>query len=63
MIEPLVSILMSVYNSENTLKKSLESILNQTYQNIELLLVDDCSSDKSLNILESMRTEIKELSC
>ena len=52
MIEPLVSILMSVYNSENTLKKSLESILNQTYQNIELLLVDDCSSDKSLNILE-----------
>ena len=61
MIEPLVSILMSVYNSENTLKKSLESILNQTYQNIELLLVDDCSSDKSLNILEKYADRDKRI--
>ena len=37
----LVSVVLPVYNSEETIEKSLESILNQTYNNIEILLIDD----------------------
>ena len=47
-----ISVIMSVYNSENFLKKSIESILNQTYENFQFLIINDCSTDKSLSILE-----------
>jgi len=50
--QPLVSVVMSVYNSERTLEKAIKSILNQTYQNIEFLIIDDGSSDLSHKILE-----------
>ena len=45
--ENLVSVVMSVYNSEQTIKKSIESILNQTYKNIELIIIEDGSSDET----------------
>ena len=48
----LVSVVLPVYNSEETIEKSLESILNQTYNNIEILLIDDGSTDNSLEICE-----------
>ena len=48
----LVTIFMPVYNGERFLKKSIESIINQTYTNWELLCVDDSSKDNSLEILE-----------
>jgi len=50
--EKLVSIIMSAYNSENTIIDSIESLLNQTYKNIEILIVDDCSVDKTYEICE-----------
>ena len=37
-----VSVIMSTYNSINTLDTAIESIMNQTYQNLELLIMDDC---------------------
>lgn len=45
-----VSIVVAVYNAEKTLKKCVESLLNQTYNNIEIILVNDCSKDNSLDI-------------
>jgi glycosyltransferase involved in cell wall biosynthesis len=49
---PLVSIVMCVYNGERYLESQLNSILSQTYQNFELLILDDKSTDNSLGILK-----------
>jgi len=47
-----VTVLMSVYNGEQYLPQSIESILNQTYDNYEFIIIDDASTDKSYSILE-----------
>lgn len=47
-----ISIIMPVYNTEQYLRKTLESLTNQTYKNIEILCIDDGSHDDSLSILE-----------
>lgn len=45
-----VSIILPVYNGEKYLSSAIESILRQTYQNFELIIIDDCSTDKSNQI-------------
>ena len=47
-----VSIIIPVYNSENLLNQCLDSVINQTLSEIEIICVDDGSSDNSLNILK-----------
>lgn len=47
---PLVSIIVPVYNAELTILRCLQSIGKQSYANIEILIVDDCSSDRSVEI-------------
>ena len=47
-----VSILLPTYNGEKYLKEQIESILNQTYKDIKLVISDDCSSDNTVNILK-----------
>ena len=47
----LVSVIMSVYNDEKYLHESIDSILKQTYSNLEFLILDDCSTDNSLKII------------
>ena len=56
-INSLVSVIMSCYNSEKTLKSSIESILNQTYKNIEFLIINDASTDTTFEILKSYQVE------
>ena len=53
----LVSIIMPNYNSEKYIKETIESVLAQTYQNWELIIVDDCSLDNSLELAKSFRDE------
>ena len=48
---PLISVIMGVYNSQETLSEAVESILTQSYSNFEFLICDDASTDNSLNIL------------
>ena len=49
--DQLVSIITPVYNSENLLEQTIKSVQDQTYKNWELILVDDCSTDKSAEII------------
>lgn len=50
-MRPLVSVIMSVYNSEKYLNKAIESILKQTYTNLEFIIINDGSTDSSLKII------------
>ena len=50
---PLVSIVMSNYNGELLIKHTIESVLAQTYQNWEFIIFDDCSTDRSREIIQS----------
>lgn len=51
MFAPDISVIVPVYNTESYLKKCIESIINQTFRNIEIILVDDGSTDTSAEIL------------
>jgi glycosyltransferase involved in cell wall biosynthesis len=50
---PLISVITPVYNREKYITESIDSILNQTYQNFELILIDDCSTDRTNEILNN----------
>ncbi len=49
---PRISVIMPVYNASNYLSEAIESILNQTFTNFELILLNDCSTDNSKDIIE-----------
>ncbi|WP_425392925.1 glycosyltransferase family 2 protein [Ekhidna sp.] len=48
----LVSVCVPIYNGEKYLRESLDSIVNQTYEDLEILIVDDCSTDNSISIVK-----------
>lgn len=50
--QPLVSVIVPVYNHEKFIGDTIKSVISQTYQNWELLIVDDCSTDKSWEIIQ-----------
>ena len=55
MKNPLVSLIMPLYNHEKYIKKSINTILNQSYKKIELIIIDDGSTDKSAEIVKNFK--------
>jgi glycosyltransferase involved in cell wall biosynthesis len=50
--KPAISVLMPAYNTEKYIATAIESILNQTFSNFELIIIDDCSKDKTWEIIK-----------
>ena len=48
-----ISVIIPVYNTEKYIKRCLESVVNQSFKNIEIVIVDDCSPDNSHSVIES----------
>jgi len=57
MYEPFVSIIMPLYNCEEYIQESIESVRQQTYKNWELIIVDDASTDQSVDIVKQIMKE------
>ena len=51
----LVSIVVNCYNGEKYLSQTLQSLLNQKYKNIEVIFIDNCSTDKSSSIFKKKK--------
>ena len=58
---PLVSVGIPIYNGEKSIKKCLTSIFNQTYKNLEILIIDDSSTDNSFEILKKLTKKRKNI--
>lgn len=58
----MVSIIITSYNKEKTIARAIDSALKQSYQNYEILIVDDCSTDKSLLICQKYGDKINIIS-
>ena len=56
-----ISVIVPVYNCEDYLEESIKSILNQSFKDIEVICVDDGSSDNSLNILNELASSDSRL--
>lgn len=59
--QPLVSVVIPAYNAENTLRQMLDSVLRQTWQNLQVILVDDGSTDGTLALAGSIAEEDSRL--
>lgn len=55
--QPKVSVLMTAYNREKYIAEAIESVLNQTFADFELIIVDDCSRDRTVSIAQSYTTD------
>lgn len=53
-MEKLVSIIIPSYNREKTIKRAVDSLLQQSYKNIEIIVVDDCSKDNTEDVVKSI---------
>lgn len=56
-LSPLVSIIVTSYNYDKYISETLNSLINQTYKNIEIIVMDDGSSDNSINIIKNYQKQ------
>ncbi|WP_143414819.1 glycosyltransferase family 2 protein [Geobacillus sp. E263] len=54
---PKISVIMPCYNEEKSIGKSIKSILNQSFTDFEFIIVDDCSTDNTVNVINSFKDE------
>ncbi len=54
-MKPLISIIVPIYNCEKYVKRCIDSIINQTYKELEIILIDDGSTDNSLDVINEYR--------
>ena len=57
---PLISIITVVKNSESTIERCVESVINQSYDNIEYIIINGNSSDNTNNVLEKYKNKINK---
>lgn len=55
--EPLISVIMTVFNAQSTVRQAVESVLRQTYSNIEFIIVDDASTDETVKVIKSIEDD------
>lgn len=53
--DPLVSVIMAAYNHEKYISDAINSVLNQTYENIEIIVEDDCSTDSTAEKIKKIK--------
>lgn len=60
---PHVSVLMPAYNTEKYIEKAIKSILEQTFKDFEFIIIDDCSTDETWNIIKKIQKNDKRIIC
>ena len=53
----MISVIVPVYNGEKTIKRCLNSLINQSYTDLEIIVIDDCSTDNTVEIVKSLNDE------
>lgn len=60
---PRVAVVMATYNGEKFIEQQLQSIINQTYPNLEIVITDDCSTDATYSILQRYAHQYPNITC
>lgn len=61
MNQPLISIIMPAYNASATIKESIDSVLSQSYRHWELIIIDDASTDNTLDVIKNYQKKDKKI--
>ena len=56
-MKPLVSVIMPAYNAELYIEEAVRSVLNQSYTELEVIVVDDCSTDRTVDRLKNIKSD------